>query len=125
VIAGALEGVRILDLTWGVAGPLGVLQLAEQGADVIKVEPPGGDPFRDHPGYTVWNRSRRSVTLNLKTDEGREILLRLLDDTDVLAESFRPGVTSRLGFDYDTLSPRFPRLILALPGRTRCGPRAP
>ena len=59
---GALDGLRVLDLSWGIAGPLGVLLLAEQGADVIKVEPPGGDPFRDYSGYAVWNRSRRSVT---------------------------------------------------------------
>ena len=63
---GALHGVRVLDLSWGIAGPLGVLLLAEQGADVIKVEPPGGDPFRDYSGYAVWNRSRRSVTVDLK-----------------------------------------------------------
>ena len=65
---GALDGVRILDLSWGIAGPLGVLLLAEQGADVIKVEPPGGDPFRAYDGYRVWNRSRRSLTVDLKSD---------------------------------------------------------
>ena len=59
---GALDDLRVLDLSWGIAGALGVLLLAEQGADVIKVEPPGGDPFRDYSGYAVWNRSRRSVT---------------------------------------------------------------
>ena len=68
---GALDGVRVLDLSWGIAGPLGVLLLAEQGADVIKVEPPGGDPFRDYSGYAVWNRSRRSVTIDLKQPRGR------------------------------------------------------
>ncbi len=67
---GALDGIRILDLTWGSAGPLGVLLLAEQGADVIKVEPPGGDPFRSYPGYKVWTRSRRSVELDLKSPDG-------------------------------------------------------
>src|SRR4051812_30724368 len=56
---GALDGVRVLDLSWGIAGPLGVLMLAEQGADVVKVEPPGGDPFRSYSGYKVWTRSRR------------------------------------------------------------------
>src|SRR3954466_15304354 len=75
---GALDGVRILDLSWGIAGPLGVLLLAEQGADVIKVEPPGGDPFRAYDGYRVWNRSRRSLTVDFKTDHGREGFDRLL-----------------------------------------------
>ena len=68
----ALEGVTILDLTRGVAGPLGVLLLAEHGADVIKVEPPGGDPGRDRPEQRVWNRSRRSITLDLKSPSGQE-----------------------------------------------------
>jgi len=67
---GALDGVNILDLSWGIAGPLGVMLLAEQGADVVKVEPPGGDPFRAYSGYAVWNRSRRSVTIDLKSPEG-------------------------------------------------------
>ncbi len=89
---GALDGVRILDLSWGIAGPLGVLLLAEQGADVIKVEPPGGDPFRAYDGYRVWNRSRRSLTLDLKSDHGRDAFERLLATADVVVESFRPGV---------------------------------
>jgi crotonobetainyl-CoA:carnitine CoA-transferase CaiB-like acyl-CoA transferase len=117
VMAGALDGIRVLDLTWGVAGPLGVLQLAEHGADVIKVEPPGGDPFRAHPGYPVWNRSRRSITLDLREEEGRDALHALLDDADVLVESFRPGVMDRLGLGYDALSERFPRLVYcSVPG---------
>ena len=110
-MAGALDGVRILDLSWGIAGPLGVMLLAEQGADVIKVEPPGGDPFRAYSGYAVWNRSRRSVTVDLKRPEGREALLRLVDDADVLVETFRPGVTDRLGIGYDALHERNPRLV--------------
>ena len=61
---GALEGMRILDLSWGIAGPLGVLLLAEHGADVVKVEPPGGDPFRAYEGSRCWNRSRRSMVLD-------------------------------------------------------------
>ena len=77
---GALDGVRILDLSWGIAGPLGVLLLAEQGADVIKVEPPGGDPFRAYDGYRVWNRSRRSLTVDLKSERGRDAFERLLGD---------------------------------------------
>jgi crotonobetainyl-CoA:carnitine CoA-transferase CaiB-like acyl-CoA transferase len=109
--AGALDGVRILDLSWGIAGPLGVLLLAEQGADVIKVEPPGGDPFRAYDGYAVWNRSRRSVTIDLKEPKGLEALLRLVDEADVLVEAFRPGVTERLGIGYDALHARNERLV--------------
>jgi len=108
---GALEGVRVLDLSWGIAGSLGVLLLAEQGADVVKVEPPGGDPFRDYSGYAVWNRSRRSVTVDLKRPEGLEAFRRLADDADVLVETFRPGVTDRLGIGFDALAARNPRLV--------------
>ena len=98
---GALDGIRVLDLSWGIAGPLGVLMLAEQGADTIKVEPPGGDPFRSYSGYKVWTRSRRSVTVDLKSDAGREAFLELVETADVVVESFRPGVMERLGVGYD------------------------
>jgi crotonobetainyl-CoA:carnitine CoA-transferase CaiB-like acyl-CoA transferase len=111
-MAGALDGVRILDLSWGIAGPLGVLMLAEHGADVIKVEPPGGDPFRGYSGAHVWNRSRRSVTVDLKTDAGRAAFIALADTADVVVESFRPGVMERLGVGYETLRASNPRLIV-------------
>ena len=111
VMPGALDGVRILDLSWGIAGPLGVLLLAEQGADVIKVEPPGGDPFRAYDGYRVWNRSRRSLTVDLKSDAGRDVFERLLATADVVVESFRPGVMERLGFGYDTVHAAHPRVV--------------
>lgn len=107
---GALDGVRVLDLTWGTAA-LGVLLLAEQGADTIKVEPPGGDPFRSYDGYKVWTRSRRSVTVNLKSDVGRDAFLALAATADVVVDSFSPGVTARLGIDGDTLRSANPRLI--------------
>jgi crotonobetainyl-CoA:carnitine CoA-transferase CaiB-like acyl-CoA transferase len=106
-----LQGVRVLDLSWGVAGPVGVLQLAELGADVIKVEPPGGDPFRRQPGYHVWNRSRRSVVLDLKSEEGREAFLRLCQSADVVVEAFSPGTMDRLGLSASELLARFPRLV--------------
>ena len=112
----ALEGIRILDLTWGISGPAGILLLAEHGADVIKVEPPGGDPYRAYPGYRVWNRSRRSVALDLKTATGKEQFLELVATADVLAESFRPGAMAALGLDYESLSELFPQLIyLSIP----------
>lgn len=110
-MSGVLDGVRILDLTWGSAGPLGVLLLAEQGADVVKVEPPGGDPFRAYVGSHVWNRSRRSVELDLKSDAGIAAFGRLAATADVLVESFRPGVMSRLGLGYDDLAGEHPRLV--------------
>jgi len=108
---GALDGVRILDLSWGIAGALGVLMLAEQGADVIKVEPPGGDPLRSYDGFRVWNRSRRSVTVDLKAPEGLDAFHRLADTADVLVETFRPGVTDRLGIGFDALHARNDRLV--------------
>ena len=112
----ALEGIRVLDLTWGVAGPAGILLLAEHGADVIKVEPPGGDPYRGYDGYRAWNRSRRSVALDLKSPEGKEQFLQLAGTADVIAESFAPGVMARLGLDYESLAERFPQLIyLSIP----------
>ncbi len=102
VMPGALDGVRILDLSWGIAGPLGVLLLAEQGADVIKVEPPGGDPFRAYDGYRVWNRSRRSLDRRPQVrPRASDVFERLLATADVVVESFRPGVMERLGFGFD------------------------
>jgi crotonobetainyl-CoA:carnitine CoA-transferase CaiB-like acyl-CoA transferase len=110
-VPGALDGLRVLDLTWGAAGALGVLLLAEQGADTIKVEPPGGDPFRSYDGYRVWTRSRRAVQVDLRADAGREALLRLVATADVLVESFRPGVMDRLGVGYEACADANPRLV--------------
>ncbi len=109
--SGPLTGVRVLDLSWGVAGPVGVLLLAELGADVIKVEPPGGDPFRRQPAYHVWNRSRRSVVIDLKADRGREAFLRLCREADVVVEAFSPGTMEQLGLSYGVLSAHAPRLV--------------
>jgi len=108
---GALDGVRVLDLSWGIAGSLGVLLLAEQGADVVKVEPPGGDPFRSYDGYAVWNRSRRSVTIDLKNPDGLDAFRRLATDADVMVETFRPGVTDRLGIGFDAIHELNGRLV--------------
>jgi crotonobetainyl-CoA:carnitine CoA-transferase CaiB-like acyl-CoA transferase len=110
-MAGALDGVRVLDLSWGIAGALGVQILAEQGADVVKVEPPGGDPFRPYSGYAVWNRSKKSVTVDLKNPSGLDAFYKLADTADVLVETFRPGVTDRLGIGFEALHARNPRLI--------------
>jgi crotonobetainyl-CoA:carnitine CoA-transferase CaiB-like acyl-CoA transferase len=110
---GALAGVRILDLTSGIAGPLGVLFLAEQGAEVVKVEPPGGDPLRSMPGSHVWHRSRRSVILDLDREESRKEFLVLLERADVLVESFSPGTMQAWGLSYEEICERFPQLIFA------------
>ena len=72
-MTGPLYGYTILDLTCGVAGPLVGMFFADYGAEVIKIEPPGGDPLRKLPAYAVWNRGKKSVTLNLKTAPGREV----------------------------------------------------
>jgi crotonobetainyl-CoA:carnitine CoA-transferase CaiB-like acyl-CoA transferase len=124
----SLDGVKVLDLTWGVSGPAGVLLLAEHGADVVKVEPPGGDPYRSYPGYRVWNRSRRSVAVDLASPEGRDDFLELLASADVLAESFAPGVMERLGLGYEALAEQFPQLIYlsipAYPSGTRGSARS-
>jgi len=103
----------VLDLSWGIAGSLGVTLLAEQGADVIKVEPPGGCPFRSYSGFAMWDRSKRSVTVDLKNPTGLAAFLKLADGADVLVETFRPGVTDRLGIGYDALQERNERLVYA------------
>jgi crotonobetainyl-CoA:carnitine CoA-transferase CaiB-like acyl-CoA transferase len=110
-MAGVLEGVRVLDLSWGVAGPMTAMLLADQGADVVKIEPPGGDPFRDQLGYKVWQRGKRSAVLDLKAQADKDAFLALAKHADILVESFSPGVTTRLGIDYATLSKLNPRLI--------------
>ncbi len=112
-IDGALAGISILDLTTGIAGPLGVLLLAEQGAHVVKVEPPGGDPLRSIPGSAVWHRSRRSVIVDLDDEEGRARFEDLLSSADVLVESFAPGTMARWGLAYEDLRERYPRLVFA------------
>ena len=108
---GVLEDIRVLDLSWGIAGPMTTMLLADHGAQVTKIEPPGGDPFRQLPGHAAWGRGKRSAILDLKTERDRDTLLALVRSADVLVESFRPGVTGRLGIDYATLSALNPRLI--------------
>jgi crotonobetainyl-CoA:carnitine CoA-transferase CaiB-like acyl-CoA transferase len=107
-----LEGLRVLDLSWGIAGPVAGMLLADHGADVVKIEPPGGDPFRGTPGYDVWLRGRRSIELDLLGDSDRDTFLSLVRSADVLIESFGPGTAARLGIDTDTLLAENPRLIV-------------
>jgi alpha-methylacyl-CoA racemase len=139
-MSGALEGLRVLDLTRLLPGGFCTLLLADLGADVLKVEDPaGGDyirwmpPFyggedqqRDGTGsayFLALNRNKRSVRLNLKDERGQEVLLRLIEDHDVVVESFRPGVMDRLGVGYDVLRGRNPRLIYCpISGYGQTGP---
>jgi crotonobetainyl-CoA:carnitine CoA-transferase CaiB-like acyl-CoA transferase len=107
----ALDGVRILDLSGGIAGPLGVLQLAEHGADVIKVEPPGGSSGRRSPSSRVYNRSRRSVTLDLDHTGGVRLFRELCGSADVVVEAFAPGTMAQWDLDYESLRDEFPRLV--------------
>jgi crotonobetainyl-CoA:carnitine CoA-transferase CaiB-like acyl-CoA transferase len=111
-MAGALDGIRILDLTHGIAGPLGVLLLAEQGADVVKVEPPGGNLTRTYEGSRVWDRSRRSVELDLRTDDGRSQFDQLVAAADVVVESYLPKRRHALGLDHERLAAINPGVVL-------------
>jgi crotonobetainyl-CoA:carnitine CoA-transferase CaiB-like acyl-CoA transferase len=116
-MSGALAGLRVLDLSWGVSGPMATMLLADQGADVVKIEPPGGDPFRRNArtalGYRTWQRGKRSAIFDLKDAADLELFKALAARADVLVESFAPGVTRRLGVDYPTLAALNPRLIYA------------
>ena len=112
-----LKGVKVLELTHAVLGPTAGVILADLGAEVIKVEPtPKGDPTRYLKGFGMGffpylNRNKKSLTLNLKSEEGKEILHKLLEDADVLLENFGPGTIERLGFGYESLKDTYPNLI--------------
>jgi crotonobetainyl-CoA:carnitine CoA-transferase CaiB-like acyl-CoA transferase len=110
-MAPVLDKLRVLDLSWGIAGPMTTMLLADHGAAVTRIEPPGGDPFRAQLGYRVWQRGKRSAILDLKNSADRDALLAHVRHADVLVESFAPGVTSRLGIDFATLSALNPRLV--------------
>jgi crotonobetainyl-CoA:carnitine CoA-transferase CaiB-like acyl-CoA transferase len=111
MMAGVFGGLKVLDLSWGVAGPIATMLLADHGAQVTRIERPQGDPFTQHPGYKVWHRGKRSAVLDLKDRDDHEVFLRLAAAADVLVASFAPGVMDRLGLGYDVLSAINPRLI--------------
>jgi crotonobetainyl-CoA:carnitine CoA-transferase CaiB-like acyl-CoA transferase len=108
-MTGVLSDVKVLDLSWGIAGPIAGMLFADHGAQVTKIEPPGGDPFRTLTGARVWHRGKRSAVLDLPAE--RDVLLELVAGADVFLESFAPGTTERLGIDYDTLHARNPGLV--------------
>jgi crotonobetainyl-CoA:carnitine CoA-transferase CaiB-like acyl-CoA transferase len=124
----ALAGLRILELTQVMAGPFCGQVLADMGADVVKIEPPGGDSTREALGagaFLAVNRNKRSLVLDLKSPEHQAVLHRLVADADVLLENYRPGVAARLGADWETLSSINPRLIYAsVSGFGQTGPYA-
>lgn len=120
-----LEGIRVLDLTRLLPGPLCSQHLADMGADVIKVEDTGqGDYARNMRGYyRLVNRNKRSLRIDLKHEQGKSIFLRLVKTADVLFEGFRPGVVDRLGIDYQTVKGLNPRIVYcSLSGYGQDGP---
>jgi crotonobetainyl-CoA:carnitine CoA-transferase CaiB-like acyl-CoA transferase len=133
-MAGALDGLVVLDLTSHLSGPYAAMMLADQGADVIKIERPGaGDDARKMPPFIegesapfmIWNRNKRSVELDLKSPEGKAKLLEFVDGADILIENMRPGVMDKLGLGYSVLKERNTRLIYAaISGFGQTGPYA-
>ena len=119
-MSSALEGLKVLDFTQMMNGPFGTMLLADFGADVIKVEPPAGDTMRltgetflgdDAVYFLTLNRNKRSVVLDLATEEGQRMAQEMAKQVDIVVENFRPGVAEKLGISYETLSSLNPRLI--------------
>src|SRR6266446_6293408 len=110
-----LDGIRVIEFTHMVMGPTCGMILADLGAEVIKIEPPGGDKTRKLPGLGIgffrsFNRNKKSVVLDINTPEGKATALELIGQSDVMLENFRPGLMTSLGLDYGTLAPQVPRL---------------
>jgi crotonobetainyl-CoA:carnitine CoA-transferase CaiB-like acyl-CoA transferase len=131
----AFAGIKVIDLSGGVAGPSCAMMLAQHGADVIKVETPhhGGDwsrilgrTYEDHSAFSLYGTlGKRSLALDLKTQEGKEVLWRLVRDADVFIEGFRPGTIQKYGFGYDAVSARNPAVIYySISGFGQTGPLA-
>ena len=118
-MAGALAGVTVLEVASFIAGPYAGSLLADLGATVIKIEAPGGDPFRgfdtgaESPGFWAYNRGKRSLSLNLREPAAVDILKQLITGADVLLENMRPGAMDRLGLGYAQVSALNPRLVYA------------
>lgn len=121
---GALEGIRVIDFGQYIAGPMAAMLLGDHGADVIRVDPPGG-PRWDTPANATWNRNKRGIVLDLKARADRETARRLIETADVVIENFRPGVMERLGLGAAVMTTANPRLIYcSLPGFGADDPRA-
>ena len=129
-MAGPLDGIRVLEMTEMITGPLAGMMLSDLGADVVKVErPDGGDVFRSFRGgnysahFCAYNRNKRSVVLDLKSDLGRKLALDLVRRSDIMIVNFRPGVMDRLNLSYDTVKQANPNLIYcAISGFGDAGP---
>src|SRR5438093_3439732 len=128
-----LQGVRVVDLTRILSGPFCTLLLADMGAEVIKVEPPGGDPLRAQGViveglswyFAAFNRNKRSIVLNLRSAAGKEALRRLIATADVVVDNFRPGVMADLGLAWPQLAALRPEIIhTSVTGFGKCGPYA-
>ena len=133
LMPGPLDGFRIIDLTSMISGPLGTMILADQGAEVIKVEAPHGDYTRSvstrRGGFSASflnnNRNKRSVCIDLKKSQGREVLQRLLQGADVMVQNFRPGVIDRMGFDEAKVREIAPKIVyVSISGFGHLGPYA-
>lgn len=124
----ALNGIRVLDVTYYLPGPYAGMRLADMGAEVIKIEPPGGDPARYMSGGLVHranNVGKTIVTIDLKSPEGHEKMLELVKTADALIETFRPGVMKKLGLDYESIKKVKPDLVYcSLSGYGQSGPLA-
>ena len=110
--AGVYDGLRVLDLSWGITGPMTAMLLADNGADVTVIDPPAGDHVTPPTGSRVWRRGTRNARVDLRTDAGRAALAALAARADVVLTSFAPGTASRLGVDHATLSEANSRLIV-------------
>lgn len=130
-----LKGIRVLDVSQVMAGPFACMLLADMGADVIKVEPPGGDQTRgamgfkmkgpDSMGFLNMNRNKRSFTVDLKSEEGRKTFYELAKTADVIVENYRPGAVKRLGIDYESIKAINPRIVyVSISGFGQSGPWA-
>ena len=128
---GALEGLRVIDFTTNLSGPYCAMLLGDQGADVIKVERPGGEAMRQTPPFVgsesapfmLWNRNKRSIVLDLKRAEDTQAAWELCTGADVVVENFRPGVMARLGLGYEALSAANPGLVMtSISGFGQTGP---
>ena len=122
-MAQVFDGITVLDFTNGRAGGVATMVMSDFGAEVIKIEPPGGEKFRDAPGSIQWNRGKKSIVLDLKTQDGQDSARALAQRADVVVENYRPGVAHRLGIDYDTLRAGHPGLVYA--SLTSFGRRGP